>query len=114
MLSLNHLCWLVVGGSAGTLSRFYLSHWVNTQWGIAFPYGTLVVNVSGCLVIGLLLGLFEGRFASLVETPLALRLALMTGFLGAFTTFSTYEMEAFAFLRVGAWEKACLYLGGSI
>jgi CrcB protein len=61
-----------------------------------------------------LLGFFESRYHALTEAPAHLRLLLITGFLGALTTFSSYELEAFLYLRQGVWEKALLYLTGSI
>ena len=105
---------LVLGGSIGTLARYFLSEWGQARWGITFPYGTLTVNLLGCLMMGCLLGWMEFRYGALVEAPYQLRLLLMTGFLGALTTFSSYELEALLFLREGAWEKALLYLGISI
>lgn len=105
---------LIVGGSIGTLCRYYLAEWGQARFGTFFPYATLLVNLLGCLIIGLLLGVFEKRFHALVEAPLQLRLLLMTGFLGALTTFSSYELEAFLLLRQGSWERALLYLAGSI
>ncbi len=105
---------LILGGSIGTLSRYFLAEWGQSRFGGFFPYGTLLVNLLGCLIIGLLVGILEKRFHALVEVPLQLRLLLITGFLGAFTTFSSYELEAFLFLRQGQWERALLYLVGSI
>lgn len=105
---------LLLGGSLGTLGRYYLAEWANTRLGAMFPYGTLLVNALGCLVIGILLGVLEKRYISLLEAPVQLRLLLMTGFLGAFTTFSSYELEVFLFLRQGFWERALLYLIGSL
>ena len=105
---------LIVGGSIGTLCRYYLAEWGQTRFGSWLPAGTLLVNLAGCLIIGLLLGLFEKRYHALVETPVHLRLLLMTGFLGALTTFSSYELEAFLLMRQGSWERALLYLAGSI
>lgn len=105
---------LIVGGSIGTLCRYFVAEWGQARFGSFFPYGTLLVNLTGCLIIGLALGIFEKRFQALIEVPLQLRLLLFSGFLGAFTTFSSYELEAFLFLREGQWERALLYLAGSI
>src|SRR5688572_25079244 len=104
---------LVVGGAIGTLSRYYLAEWGQSLWGSQFPYGTLLVNMLGCLLMGCVVGFAESRYQALVEMPYQLRLLLMTGFLGAFTTFSSYELEALLLLRHGAWERALLYLVGS-
>lgn len=111
---LNKLIILILGGSVGTLCRYFLAEWGQSCWGTHFPYGTLIVNLAGCLVMGCLVGFFEGRYHSLAGVPYQLRLLLMTGFLGAFTTFSSYELEAFLFFRQGAWDRALVYLAGSI
>ena len=111
---MNKVLLLILGGSVGTLCRYYVADWGQARWGIFFPYGTLLVNLLGCLLIGLLLGGFERRFEALAAVPVELRLMLMTGFLGAFTTFSSYELEAFVLLRQGAWERALIYVLGSI
>ncbi len=111
---MNKVLLLILGGSLGTLCRYYVADWGQHRWGVFFPYGTLLVNLLGCLLIGLLLGGFERRFEALAAVPVELRLMLMTGFLGAFTTFSSYELEAFVLLRQGAWERALIYILGSI
>jgi len=89
-------------GGAGTLSRWGIGRWTRHLWGDRFPYGTLVVNVVGCLVFGFAMSLF------LEETRLSrpLQTAITVGFLGAFTTFSTFGYETFAFAREGAWLHA--------
>lgn len=105
---------LIVGGSIGTLCRYYLAEFGQSRFGSWLPFGTLLVNLLGCLIIGLLFGVFEKRYQALVEVPMQLRLLLMTGFLGAFTTFSSYELETVLLFRQGAWERALLYLVGSL
>lgn len=105
---------LVIGGSLGTLCRYYMSEWGHARFGTAFPFGTLIVNVSGCLIMGLLLGILESRYPNVTEAPYQIRLLLMTGFLGAMTTFSSYELEALLLFRQGAWERALLYIVGSV
>jgi len=81
--------YLAVGGVAGTFSRYWLAGAVYKKLGTSFPSGTLVVNLSGCLLIGF--------FNSLAEDKLLLgpteRLLLITGFCGAYTTFSTFILE---------------------
>lgn len=110
----NKLVLLILGGSVGTLCRYFWAEWGQARFGTWLPYGTLLVNLIGCLILGLLLGFFESRYHALSEAPIQLRLLLITGFLGALTTFSSYELEAFLYLRHGAWERALLYLIGSI
>ena len=106
--------WLIVGGGVGTLCRYGLNEWASGRFGPAWPFGTIGANGIGCLIIGLLLGFFESRFGTFAEAPLHWRLLLITGFLGALTTFSSYELEAFLFMRDGLWQKALVYLLGSI
>lgn len=111
---MSRLWLLIVGGSAGTVCRHYLATWGQARWGTALPFGTLLVNVLGCLIMGLLWGALERRFGALAGVPIELRLLLMSGFLGAFTTFSSYELETLLLFRQGAWERALIYALGSL
>lgn len=91
------------GGFLGSVVRYLLGGLVLHSTGAArFPYGTLVVNVTGCLAIGLIAGIAER--ASLF-TP-ATRLFLMTGFLGGYTTFSAFAYETVFLAREHAWASA--------
>ena len=83
------LLYLVLGGAAGTVSRYVLSAAIHENAGHGFPYGTLAVNGLGCLVVGLLSTLHGGRFF-LDEN---MKMLLAVGFCGAFTTFSTFIFE---------------------
>jgi len=94
-----------LGGAAGSALRYIVSRYVTGS----FPYGTFTVNVAGCLLIGLLTGLFSGGALS----P-AMRLLLITGFCGGFTTFSTFANESIAMMRTGDMLLASLYIGGSV
>lgn len=92
---------LVAGGVAGTLARYFLAGAIYQVFGTAFPYGTLVVNLTGCFLIGFLACLAEEKF---LLGPNA-RILLMIGFCGAFTTFSTFILETANLLRDGeAWR----------
>lgn len=101
---------LIVFGSAGTLARYWLQGWVQFRTGAGFPSGTLAVNLIGCFLLGAV-----GQFAlnHLSVTP-EWRVALTIGFLGAFTTFSTFGWETVRMLQEGEWMKVLLYLGGSV
>jgi len=99
-----------LGGFAGAIARYTLSGWVHRHYHGAFPCGTLFVNVVGCMGIGFLMVLAEGR---LWLTP-NLRLLLTVGFLGALTTFSTFGFETLALLEKGAFRAAALYVVGSL
>ncbi len=96
---------LLLGGALGTLARYLVT--VSTQTGVpgSFPIGTVIVNVTGCFLIGLLTGLRRQGFM-----PPALHLALGTGFLGAFTTFSTFALEAHTLGQQGTWNTTTLYV----
>jgi CrcB protein len=97
------------GGFLGTNARFVVGGWVAERVGPGFPAGTLVVNVTGSLIIGLLLVLLTERLAA----PPAWRLLLVVGFLGGYTTFSSYTFEALALLEAGAWARGAWYVLGS-
>lgn len=111
---LNKLFLLLLGGGLGTVCRYFMAEWGQARWGVHFPYGTLLVNMSGCLMMGILLGVLEARFGSLAASPYPLRLLLISGFLGGLTTFSSYELETLLLLRNGSWERALLYAVGSL
>ncbi len=91
------------GGFLGANARFVTARWADTLVDGRFPLGTFVVNVSGSFLLGLLGGWLAPR---LLPQGDALRLALGVGFLGAYTTFSTFEMETHALLEDGAWLPA--------
>ena len=99
------------GGFVGAVARYLISLGLQRATESAsFPFGTLVVNVSGCLVIGLLAGLLTTR---LVLSP-ELRLLIITGFLGALTTFSTFSLETVNLWRNGTYGLAALNLSGQL
>lgn len=93
---------LAIAGAAGTLCRFGLSGLVLRIFGNAFPWGTLAVNALGCFLFGMLCPQIESR---LMLSPQA-RLIALTGFMGAFTTFSTFAFETTEQLRESAWLLA--------
>ncbi|HSH46692.1 MAG TPA: fluoride efflux transporter CrcB [Longimicrobiales bacterium] len=103
------LFYIALGGALGALARYGLAGWVQDRLGLAFPWGTLAVNVLGCLLMGLALRYFE----ALRPTP-ELRALVGVGLLGAFTTFSTFSFEAVALLENGAWGRAAAYVLASV
>ena len=93
-----------IGGFVGAVARYGIAGWIGQRWGRSFPLGTFVINVSGSFLIGLLMTLMAERFT---ENP-QWRLLLVVGFLGAYTTFSTFEYETGALLKDSEWLFAGL------
>ena len=98
--------WAVgIGGFLGAILRYGIGGWMGRlKAGWTFPVETLVINVSGCLVVGLLVGISESRGVF----PATTRAFLLIGLLGGFTTFSTFGYETFQLLRDGQWSGAFL------
>ena len=101
---------LALSATLGAALRYYASVWAAARFGTAFPYGTLIVNVLGCLILGAFLTLATQRLAISPEQ----RLFVATGFCGSLTTFSTYSYETIALFDRGDYLISGLYLFGSI
>ena len=101
---------IAVGAAAGGLSRFYLTIAMEHRFGTEFPWGTLLINVTGSLLLGFLV-----RYAVATPSmPLELRLMLTTGFCGGYTTFSSYSFETVVLLERSEYGRAALYSIGSV
>ena len=96
---------LMLGGALGALARYLVTLASQSLLTASFPLGTILVNVLGCYLIALLTGLRHGGLL-----PPAWHFALGTGFLGAFTTFSTFALEVHTLGQDGAWNRATLYV----
>ncbi|MBI5847861.1 MAG: fluoride efflux transporter CrcB [Nitrospirae bacterium] len=99
-----------LGGFFGAVARYAIGLWIGQKWGRTFPLGTFVINISGSLLIGFLMTLFTER---LMLSP-QWRMFFVIGFLGAYTTFSTFEYETGALLRDGEWLIASLNVALSV
>jgi CrcB protein len=106
---MKYLLFIALGGASGAVSRYLLANWVHRLWEGHFPVGTLLVNMLGSFVIGIV-------YVLLVERQLIhadWRGVLMVGFLGAFTTFSTFSLETITLLEAGHALQAVGYMIGS-
>ena len=101
---------IAVGGSLGAIARYWVGSAVASRLGTKFPYGTFVINMSACIIIGFSLTYLGKR----AELSPAWRYLIPTGFVGAYSTFSTYEWEMLSSLRDGAFSLAALYAIGSL
>lgn len=98
--------WICVAGAAGTAARYGVALWSAQRFGSAFPYGTLIVNIAGCFVIAVVMhtGLILGWSATA-------RTAITIGFIGGFTTYSSFNYETLRLFEEGAATLALLNLG---
>lgn len=107
---MKNILYLLAGGGAGTVARYLFSELAHRLWGRSLPYGTFLVNVLGCLILGVLVVLSETRF----HLRPGFRVLLIAGFCGAFTTFSTFIFEISHLVRDGHSVKAFGYLLASV
>lgn len=101
--------WVAIGGGIGAVLRFAVVQWVTDRASFPFPWGTLVVNLTGSLVIGFLLALLIAR-----DADPTLRFLLVTGVLGGYTTFSAFSYEVLSLLQEARWLAALFYALGSV
>jgi fluoride exporter len=101
---------VALGAAIGANLRYILAIWAAHRLGTAWPYGTFLINVLGCLAIGALLTLAATR----VPLSEPVRLLLVTGLLGGFTTFSSFGYETYSLIATGNWLGAALYIGASV
>ena len=110
MIQASTYVWIGIGGFVGAVVRYWINTWLTTRWGAAFPYGTLFVNVSGSFVLCLILAMLSRGF----DVAPALRLALTVGFLGSYTTFSTFSADALLLLETGHTLRGLAYVAASV
>ena len=99
-----------LGGFAGAISRYLVDGFVTDRTDGAFPWGTLAVNLSGSFVLGLLFAMTAER----AILPADIRGPVMIGFIGAYTTFSTFMLESWVLIENGSYASAVANLGGSV
>ena len=98
-----------LGAILGANLRYWFGVWAGQRWGAGFPYGTLIINLAGSLILGFFLTVVTGR---LLIDP-RWRMFFAIGFLGSFTTFSTYTFESISLTMTGYWIPGLLNLFGS-
>ncbi|MBU7586334.1 MAG: fluoride efflux transporter CrcB [Nostoc sp. TH1S01] len=97
-----------LGAIPGALSRYYLTILFGRWFGIAFPYGTLFINITGAFLMG-----FFATLVTKLEIPSTLSLLIAVGFLGSYTTFSTYALDTSNLLRTKDYQAALIYWSGT-
>jgi len=112
MAETRSVSYLVIslGGILGANARYLMTNWIAVRYGMRFPYGTLVINISGSFVIGFFLVLITER----VAVHPYWRLFFVVGFLGAYTTFSSFSFETVALMLGGAWWLGLANIVGSV
>ena len=111
MFSIQHLGLVLIGGGIGSICRYVSTTLIGSIGGTVFPFGTLFVNLLGSFLMGFLMFFFLDEHFTLPET---LRLFLAVGFLGGFTTFSSFSMESLLLLRGDSFFYAFANLAGNM
>jgi len=101
---------ITVGAALGANCRFLITNWAAGRWGTDFPYGTFMINVSGSFAIGCIATILTQRGV----TDPVWRLLLITGFLGAYTTFSAFTYDSLTLITTGAVFKSLVNMAGSV
>jgi fluoride exporter len=101
---------IAAGGAVGSIARYWVGSAVSGRIGAKFPYGTFVINISACVIIGFILTVLGKR----VDLSPGWRYLIPIGFVGAYSTFSTYEWETLSTIRSGAFLLAAIYAVGSL
>jgi CrcB protein len=103
---LQKYLFVALGGALGSLARFWIGSAIGGRMGTRFPYGTFVINISACIIIGFVLTFMGSR----TEINPAWRFLIPIGFVGAYSTFSTFEWEIFTTLQTGAFLTGASYV----
>lgn len=109
MSDFTHILAIAAGAVPGALSRYHITEWTKAKLGTQFPYGTFVINLTGCLAMGFLFTIYKG----ITSYPKELDLLMRTGFLGSYTTFSTYGFDTLSLWRSRQTVATVFYWAGS-
>jgi CrcB protein len=107
-LFLQKAVWIAFAGACGTFLRYVVGSWIPNHWGNTFPWATWIINGTGCFLFGLVWTLAEERFLISSEW----RVIALTGFMGGYTTFSSYMFEASQMIREAQWLGAVAIFAG--
>lgn len=105
---LSRFLLISIGAALGANARYFVGLWAGGRIGVAFPFGTTIVNVTGALMLGFVLEMATDRFITSPEV----RLLIATGFLGSYTTFSTYMVESITLMRQGSLLLGVVNIAG--
>ncbi|BAJ62372.1 fluoride efflux transporter CrcB [Anaerolinea thermophila] len=106
---MDRILWISIGAVFGANARYWLGVWAAQRWGTTFPWGTLIINLSGSFLLGLFMTLVTGRY----PVDPHWRLLVAVGFFGAYTTFSTFTYESINLFLKGQWLAGLLNVVGS-
>src|SRR6201992_1481672 len=109
-MNLQFIIAVAVGGSIGSVARYLVAMGSSRLFGASFPWGVLIINVTGSFLIGAVVGLFATRW----DLPQALRIFLTVGICGGYTTFSTFSLDAFYLMEGGKLVSAGCYMIASV
>lgn len=107
---MTHILLVAAGGAIGSVLRYLVGLWTLRSFGPAFPWGTLTVNITGSFLIGVLAEAIARKFGASVE----MRVFLITGILGGYTTFSAFSLDAMTLLERGEPVTALIYVASSV
>ena len=109
-MNIQFIVTVAVGGALGSVTRYLVGIGSGKLFGIDFPWGTLIINVTGSFLIGLFIGLFATRW----DLPQAVRIFLTVGICGGYTTFSTFSLDVFYLMERNEALSAGAYMVGSV
>lgn len=110
MILVEEIIAVLIGGAIGSLLRFVMSRWINDVMPKNFPWGILFVNIFGCLLMGLLSGFLVERYT----LSAFWRAGIFLGFLGGFTTFSSFSLDTIQLFQAGAYVAGFMYIFSSV